>query len=160
MMKKHKITVTTLSFRPRGQAEGSSPRAIRCWCGLSQLTNKGFTLIEVLIALAILAISLTAIVKATSSDIDGTIRLKDTTISSLVAGNAVHMIQLGVINFGATGQALSQVTTMLGEKWYWRAELQNTASANIKKLIISVRKKADKPIITRLQAYLTMRPKQ
>lgn len=124
------------------------------------MTNAGFTLIEVLIALAILAISLTAIVKATSSDIDGTIRLKDTTISSIVASNAINMIQLGVINFGATGQPLNQVTTMLGEKYYWRAEMQNTPSVDIKKLIISVKKKPNRPNITRLQAYLTVRPKQ
>lgn len=39
--------------------------------------NKGFTLIEVLLALAVVAIALTALLKATSQDVANTQRIKE-----------------------------------------------------------------------------------
>jgi prepilin-type N-terminal cleavage/methylation domain-containing protein len=51
----------------------------------SQHTQSGLTLIEVLVALAIISIALTAIIKATSENIRGTAYLQDKTIAMYVA---------------------------------------------------------------------------
>lgn len=81
--------------------------------------NKGFTLIEVLIALAILSISLTAIIKATGADIRNTARLKDKAIASLVATNAISLIQLNILR--SENGEINQTTSMGNKKWYWQA---------------------------------------
>ena len=61
------------------------------------LTNhKGFTLIEVLIALAILAIALTAVIEATSKNIQNTLYLQNKTIASWVG---LEIINEAKINF-------------------------------------------------------------
>ncbi len=82
--------------------------------------NLGFTLIEVLIALAIMAISLTAIIKATSSDVRSTKHIKDVSIAQLVAEEAIPLIQLGIIP--NQGDGISQQTKMAGSIWPWKAQ--------------------------------------
>ena len=81
--------------------------------------HKGFTLIEVLLALAIIAISLTALLKATSEDISITDRIKNKSISHWVAMQGVAAVQLGLIKIHLNQEA-TEVTTLLGQKWYWR----------------------------------------
>ncbi|WP_133130584.1 GspI family T2SS minor pseudopilin variant LspI [Legionella yabuuchiae] len=83
---------------------------------------KGFTLIEVLLALAVIAIALTALLRATSQDVAYTQRIKERTISHWVAMQGVSAIQLGLITV-PSGQPITEVTTMLNQNWYWRAQL-------------------------------------
>ncbi len=98
--------------------------------------NQGFTLIEVLIALMILAISLTAIVKATSSDIENTFYLKQKAIAHLVAYEAAQLIALKAIAF--EGNTAEQETTMAEKTWFWRAEKMSTTTKNIFKIDVTV----------------------
>ena len=62
-------------------------------------TNKahGFTLIEVLLALSVIAIALTALLKATAQNIQNTHRIKEKTISHWIAMQGVSMIQLDLV---------------------------------------------------------------
>ena len=59
------------------------------------INKKAFTLIEVLLALAVIAIALTALLKVTSQDVSYARRLKDKTLSHWVAKQGVSMVQLG-----------------------------------------------------------------
>ncbi|OUR99137.1 type II secretion system protein GspI [Gammaproteobacteria bacterium 42_54_T18] len=54
---------------------------------LSGLSKKGFTLIEVMVALAIFAISVTALTGSFQSNINNAARLKDKTMATWVAQN-------------------------------------------------------------------------
>ena len=78
----------------------------------------GFTLIEVLLALAIIAIAFTALLKATSQDIAATTRIKDKTISHWVATQGITLIQLGLLS-SSNNQEISQVTTLFNQRWFW-----------------------------------------
>jgi general secretion pathway protein I len=100
------------------------------------MKSAGFTLMEVLIALVILSISLTAIVKATSSDIRNTKRLEENTIAQWVINDAFNLIKMGAITLN--NNETTQVTTMAERKWRWHAELQTTQNPKIKKILISV----------------------
>lgn len=115
-------------------------------------TQQGFTLIEVLIALAIIAISLAALLKIMATNVSNTTRIKDKTISHWIAMQGVSMIQLGLLN-PKLNQDLTEVTTMLGERWYWRVHLTNTSLKFVQKLTITVSRKQAGPFTDPLFAY-------
>jgi general secretion pathway protein I len=105
---------------------------------MMRATNKsGFTLIEVLLALSIIAIALTALIKATAQSVMGTERIKEKNISHWVAMQGVTMIQLGLLNV-SNNQEVSEVTQMLGQTWYWHAKIQPTAIPNMEQINITV----------------------
>lgn len=114
--------------------------------------KNGFTLVEVLIALAVIAIALTALLKVTSQNIDNTIRVKEKFISHQVAMQAVTMIQLNLVQLNPS-QESTQVTSMLGEKWYWRAKISPTPIKGIQQLSIALSLNQSGPFREELKAY-------
>ena len=111
----------------------------------------GLTLIEVLIALVIIAIALTAIVKATSEDVENATYLQNKTMATWVADNAVAAIQLNIVNPPFIGQ----VTEMLGRQWYWDAEV-NVVTPYVAKITVNVREKPQGKLIVSLQGFKTV----
>lgn len=112
----------------------------------------GFTLIEVLLALAVIAIALTALLSATSQAIDNTTRIKEKTISHWVASQGVAMIQLGLVQV-SSNQESTQVTTMLGQRWYWRVKLTNSSIKSLQLINISISTKQNGPFRPELTAF-------
>lgn len=112
----------------------------------------GFTLIEVLLALSIIAIALTALLKATSQNVANTQRIKEKTISHWIAMQGVSMIQLGLLQV-TPSQDVTQVTTMLGQRWYWRANLSQTPIPSMQKITITVSKNQAGPFRDPLIAF-------
>lgn len=86
------------------------------------MKSLGFTLMEVLIALVILSISLTAVIKATSSDIQNTERLEEVSVAQWVATDAFNLIKLGAIQ--TVNGETTQITKMADKKWRWHANLK------------------------------------
>lgn len=120
---------------------------------INSIQNKaGFTLVEVLLALAVIAIALTALLKATAQNIENTHRIKEKTISHWVAMQGVSMIQLNLVQVNLS-QETTQATTMLGQKWYWRAKTSSTPSKKIQQLTISVSAKQAGPFREELIAF-------
>lgn len=113
----------------------------------------GFTLIEVLLALAVISIALTALVKASIQNTTTTQRLTEKMISHWVAKQGVTMIQLGLLSINS-GQEVTQVTTMLGQRWYWRARVNQTAIKSVQQLSIKVSKNQNGPFNPSLVAFL------
>lgn len=114
--------------------------------------KNGFTLMEVLLALSIIAIALTALLKATSQNVDNTRRIKEKAISHWIAMQGVSMIQLNLIQVNQSVES-TQVTTMFGEKWYWRAKISATPIKTIQKLTISISQKQVGPFREELTAF-------
>ena len=121
------------------------------------MNNKGFTLIEVLLALAVISISLTALMRATAQDVSYMQRIKDRSIAHLVAMNGVSMIQLGLIE-SKVGTEGTQSTTMLSQKWYWRHKLQATPQPLVKQIIITVSQNQSGPFQHPLTAFKFVEP--
>lgn len=107
---------------------------------------------EVLLALSIIAIALTALLKATSQNVENTRRLKEKTISHWVAMQGVSMIQLNLIQVNQSVES-TQATVMLSEKWYWRAKISPTPIKTIQKITISVSQKQAGPFREELTAF-------
>lgn len=97
----------------------------------------GFTLMEVLIALAIVSIALTALIKAMGQNITTMNRVKEKTISHWVAMQGIAMVQLGLLQISPS-QETTQDTLMLGEHWYWRAQLGTTPQKGVQRITILV----------------------
>lgn len=112
----------------------------------------GFTLIEVLLALTVIAIALTALLKATAQNIDNTHRIKEKTISHWVAMQGIAMIQLNLLHT-TQSQESTQATTMLGQKWYWRAKISSTPIKRMQQIAISVSPKQAGPFREELIAF-------
>jgi len=98
----------------------------------------GMTLIEVLIALAIIGISLTAVIKAASQNIRANTYLKSKTIALWVAQEVMSEAQLGILKLPPERDGESKTTTMLGDEWFWRANEEPTGNPRIRKLNVRV----------------------
>lgn len=112
----------------------------------------GFTLIEVLLALSIIAIALTALIKASSQQIIGTQQIKDKLISHWVAMQGVTAIQLNLLPI-KLNQDITQITTLLGQRWYWRAKLSPTEIQTTQQIRITVSRSVNGPFTDELIAY-------
>lgn len=112
----------------------------------------GFTLIEVLLALMIIAIALTALVRSTSQNVVGTVHIKDKAVSHWIAMQGVTMIQLGLIDI-VPNQEITKVTRMLNQRWYWRVKLTPTPLTHVLKITISTSQKQSGPFHETLIAF-------
>ncbi len=115
-------------------------------------SQAGFTLVEVLLALAIIAIALTALLKAMAQNIENTDRLKQKTISHWVAMQGVAMIQLGLLST-SQNQETTQNTYMLGQHWYWRAKITPTPQKSLQLISLSVSAQPTGPFQDELYAF-------
>lgn len=103
------------------------------------MQNKmGFTLIEVLIALVILSIALTAIIKTTSQNIKDTLYVQKKTIALWVGSQVMNEIILGLRKPPSAPETLKETTTMLDEKWTWEASLKATPNPRIQEINVDV----------------------
>lgn len=105
-----------------------------------------------MLALAVIAIALTALLKATAQNIENTHRIKDKTIGHWIAVQGVSMIQLNLVQV-STNQESTQKTSMLNESWYWRAKVSTTPLKKVQKITISVSKTEAGPFREELEGF-------
>lgn len=99
---------------------------------------RGLTLIEVLIALSIIAIALTAIIKATAQNIRATSYLRDKSIALYVAQNTINEARVGLIDLPLADEQLNETRMVLGQTWYIAANRAPTANPHIFKINVNV----------------------
>lgn len=114
--------------------------------------QSGFTLIEVLLALAVIAIALTALLQATAQNIQNTQRIKEKTMSHWIGMQGITMIQMNLIQV-TPGQESTQLTTFINQNWYWKAKINPTPIKNMQEISISVSRKQSGPFEKELFAY-------
>jgi general secretion pathway protein I len=113
----------------------------------------GFTLLEILIALAILAIALTAIIKAASSQSLNTIHLREKTFAHWLAMNQMTELQL-TAQWPAKGK--KEGDEELGPyNWHWVRTITDTPDERVRQVEIAIyHDKADEHSVTRLISFL------
>jgi general secretion pathway protein I len=116
----------------------------------------GFTLIEVLVALAVIAFALSAIIRATGVMTGNTAHLKEKTYAHWIAMNRVA--ELRVTKAWPSIGSTSDDVEMFGEDWRWMQEVNQMAiSEHIRQVEISVihREGGDEDFpLTKLTAFL------
>jgi general secretion pathway protein I len=89
--------------------------------------RRGFTLVEVMVALAVVAVALPALMFSLHQQIDGTAHLRDKSIAHIIATNKLTEVRL---LSRARGQLLKGKdegsTEMAGRQWNW--QLNSTES--------------------------------
>jgi general secretion pathway protein I len=101
--------------------------------------GRGFTLVEVMVALMVVAIALPALLKALYQQIDGTAYLRDKSLAQWVASNRMAEVRLQVDRNGTLfrGERTGQ-DTMASQEWYWEMTSEETAVADFYRLEIRV----------------------
>lgn len=88
--------------------------------------NNGFTLIEVLIALIIIAIALTAVIEATTASTRATIRTRDVMSAHWVGMNIISEIQTGIMKMPEADSPVQGESSMLGKEWHWEVSAKSS----------------------------------
>ena len=97
---------------------------------------RGFTLIELVVALAVLAIGMTAVLHAASQAAHAGAFLKERTIAHWVASN--RAAELAINREWPDPGVSSGTETMAGQTWRWEAEVQNTVVPELRLVTIRV----------------------
>lgn len=104
----------------------------------------GFTLIEVMVALAIIAIALSSLIKASGNHTNSASYLKSKTLAHYVALNEINQFQIEK-KWPATGSK-HKSAEMAGVEWYWSREIEKTEDKtdNVRVMKITVYQDEDR----------------
>jgi general secretion pathway protein I len=109
---------------------------------MSLLRHRGFTLIEVLVALVIVAVGMSAMMGALTSSARTVTYMQDKTFAEWVALNQIanDRLQLGQGQLPGTGNSTGDVD-YAGRSWHWRQEIVASQVPGIMRIDVKVRPK-------------------
>jgi len=100
--------------------------------------GSGFTLVEVLVAVAVVALAVTAVLTAMMRQVDGSAYLRDKLFAQWVALNQLELMRLENRHSNQLPAADSGNVEMAGRTWYWRAQPQRSQAEGFVQLDLSV----------------------
>ncbi len=97
--------------------------------------RNGFTLIEVLVAMAVFAVTAMAVLNATSQNARTLMLLEEKTFASMVADNQLALL---VLEGGAPSSEKSGKEEMAGKEWYWTIKPVKTSDSMLRAIDLIV----------------------
>lgn len=116
------------------------------------MKSRGFTLLEVMVALIIVAFSLTALTASMNQMIDAANTMRERTFASWIAQNKITEIRLANV--------MPEVSATSGEiefgntDWEWRAVVSETGIENFRRIDVSVSQYGDDYIILTVTGFI------
>lgn len=111
----------------------------------------GFTLIEVLVALAVVAVALGAGLRAAAVATDNTLALRERTLARWVAENELSRIRV-LPELPSIGQGDGE-TEQGGERFVWQASVESTPNPNFRRIVLRVRRQESTFILAEVQGF-------
>lgn len=121
--------------------------------GGSAAKAPGFTLLEVMVALLVVALGLAAAVQLTTLAADNAHALSRRTEADWVAMNRLGAMQLAGA-WPAAGSTQGR-STMAGRSWYWRQQVQGAPGPNLREVVIEVRAQPEGPALATLRTLVS-----
>jgi len=111
-------------------------------------TTKGFTLVEILVSLAIMSIVLGVMVQSAGASAANASRLRDRTIAQWVASNRIAEMRIAG-TFPDAGSKTGK-SEMLGQVWFWKTIVQKVEDDDLRRVDVQIRRDegANSPIVT------------
>lgn len=108
---------------------------------------RGFSLVEVLVALMVVGMALPALLGQMQTQTDAQALLRDKTIALYVAQNKAAEYQLqNRLGAGKLGDSENGEVEMVGQRWYWRMTATNFDDIKQQQLQIEVGKSPDESL--------------
>jgi len=102
---------------------------------------RGFTLIEVLVALVLVALGMGAVMTALTSAAQSTLQLREKSFAEWVGLNQLATVRLSHA-LPATGKSDGEVE-FAGSGWHWHQEVSDMDIPGLKRIVIQVRHAGD-----------------
>ncbi|HBA35188.1 MAG TPA: type II secretion system protein GspI [Gammaproteobacteria bacterium] len=115
--------------------------------------QQGFTLMEVLVALAVLAVSMAALIQTAANNASNAGHLRDKVFALWVAEN--RLAELRVADTWPDLGKRSGDVEMANYRWYWTQNVVKTVTSDLREVTVEVRKKPDSELpVSSLVTYL------
>jgi len=106
-------------------------------------SQRGFTLLEVMVAVAIFALSGAAIVKSTAEHLNSVNLLKNMTFATWVANNQLTESSIRANVTWPPKNELKGQTEMVDKIWYWEQSVDKTPDDNLLQVTVTVYENED-----------------
>ncbi|WP_455205738.1 type II secretion system minor pseudopilin GspI [Kaarinaea lacus] len=100
-------------------------------------SQQGFTLLEVIIALTVIAIGLAAVLSTVSTSVRMATGLQERTIAHWVAMN--KLTEIHVMQDWPATRKTDGSTIMAEHEWFWEMDVRETPDKSVRRVEISVR---------------------
>lgn len=129
-----------LSPSPSGRIFGTPKLSPSSSGGSDSLLKhqRGFTLLEVMVAVAIFALSGAAIVKSTAEHLNSVNLLKNMTFATWVANNQLTETSIRANATWPPKNELKGQTEMAEKTWYWQQRVEKTPDDNLLQVTVTV----------------------
>ncbi len=112
----------------------------------------GFMLVELLVALTILALPLAAITRSMSQAIDNTAALRDRSIALWIAQDQIALHRMH--HDWPAVKVTSGTRELAGRNWRWQEQVLTTPVAQLRRLEVEVRDAEHTQVLAHLVAFL------
>lgn len=110
---------------------------------------RGFTLLEVLVALAIFAVVAASVLSASARSLKTAARLEDKTFASWLADNRLQEVQLADTPPGEGREQGEE--TYAGRRWLWESEVQATSEPEMLRITIRVAPRPERGLAGKIE---------
>ena len=109
--------------------------------GPASVRQRGFTLLEVMVALAVIAIGMAAVMSAVTTTVKNAAGLRDRTFAQWVAMNKLTEMQIN--HEWPSTNSSDGSSIMADHEWYWEIAVKDTDIPTMRRVEISVRENKD-----------------
>ena len=108
---------------------------------MSDADQRGFTLVEVVVALAIVAIGMLAVFKTIGDTVHNVTDLRDRTFATWIADNRITEIRISG-EMPSVEETTGEVE-FAGRRWHWVTKVSQTQVRGLRRIDVTVRRDAD-----------------